>query len=187
MQFPDSYDPNYQYPSESWKYLSETRKYLDGLLLDLGSGGWPVAPHAIQVELPPDKFNEYTGGRKPAVPIQIHGTIFDLPFKDNTVDCVYASHLIEDFPRDQWLHLFREWKRVIKPGKFIVILVPENERWQYCVQVLGQTPNCAHHGPEPKVGDVSRYAQQVGLRVIEERLTNLFENDYTILAVLTKD
>lgn len=185
MNFPDTYDPNFQYPSESWKYLSETRKYLDGLLLDLGSGGWPVAPHAIQVELPPEQFAEYTGGRTPAVPIQIHGTIFDLPFKDNTVDCVYASHLLEDFTKDDWYKLLTEWKRVIKPTGYIVILTPEHDKWQYCVQVLGQCPNCAHKH-EPSLGEVGNAGRDVGLKVIEDRLTSLFENDYTILTVFQK-
>lgn len=182
----EAYDPEVQYPSEGAKYLSLTRQYLHGLTLDLGSGGWPIVPHAIQVELPSDQFNAYTGGRKPAFPIQIHGDIANLPFKDSSVDAIHCSHLIEDYSRDQWEPFFREWKRVIKPTGFIVILIPEHERWQYCVQVLGQCPNCSHYNPEPSVGDITRIAQRVGLKVKEERLTELFPNDYSILGVLTK-
>lgn len=186
MEFPDAYDPDFKYPSEAHKYLELTRPYLSGLVLDCGSGGWPVVPHAIQVELPSDQFNSYTNGRKPAFPIQIHGDIWNLPFKDNTVDTLHSSHLIEDFSRESWVGLFKEWARVLKPGGHLVILVPEHERWQYCVQVLGQCPNCSHHGKEPSVGDIGKAGQQAGLRVVKEHLTELFPNDYSILGILQK-
>lgn len=186
MNFPDTYTADFKYPSEAHKYLELTQHYLTGLTLDLGSGGWPVVPHAIQVELPKDQFDAYTGGRIPAYPIQIHGDIFNLPFKNDAVDSIHSSHLIEDFPRDQWLVLFREWGRVLKPGGHMVVLVPEHERWQYCVQVLGQTPNCSHFGREPSVGDMTHYATQVGFEVITERLTDLFPNDYTIMGIFKK-
>lgn len=175
-----------EFPSEAAKYLSLTAKYLVGNGLDLGSGGWPVTLRAIQVELPPEKFGKYTGGREASVPIQWHGDIFDLPFRDNTCDYVHASHLIEDFPQSKWPDMFREWMRVLKPGGHLVILVPEYERWKYVVEVLGQAPNCAHVKPEPSLGDISRLAESMGYQVVEERLTALTEHDYSILAVLRK-
>lgn len=180
------YGPTAAYGSEAAKYLCLTRNYLHGNGLDIGSGGWPVTERAIQYELPPDEFNRYTGGRKPEVPIGWHGDMKHLPFKDDTLDYIHCSHVLEDLNPTEWPMILMEWKRAIKPTGFIVILVPEHERWQYCVQVLGQCPNCSHWNPEPSVGDMSRAAELAGLHVIEERLTNLFERDYSILAVLSK-
>jgi len=174
------------YPSEASKYLCVTQRYLHGNGLDIGSGGWPITERAIQYELPPEQFNSYTGGRKPQVPIEWHGDMNHLPFKDDTLDFIHCSHVLEDFNPGTWVNTLAEWKRCIKPTGYIVILVPEHTRWQYCVQVLGQCPNCAHFNPEPSVGDMSKAAVQAGLIVKEERLTNLFENDYTILCVFTK-
>lgn len=180
------YGPTAFYGSEAAKYLCLTLPYLNGNGIDIGSGGWPVTERAIQYELPSPEFNSYTGGRKPEIPIEWHGDMRDLPFKDNTLDFIHCSHVLEDFNPEEWPWILREWKRAIKPTGHIVILVPEHERWQYCVQVLGQCPNCAHWNPEPSVGDMSKAAIAAGLLVKEERLTNLFEHDYTILCVFTK-
>lgn len=174
-----------KYPSEAAKYLPLTAKYLGGNGLDLGSGGWPVIPNAIQVELPPDEFARYTGGREPAVPIGWHGDIFDLPFRDNTCDYVHCSHVIEDFDPMRWPVMFTEWMRVLKPGGFLVLLVPEVVRWNEAIR-RGQPPNCAHHAPEPSLGDISRVAGMLNFHVVEERLTDLYPGDYSILAVLQK-
>lgn len=177
--------PYRDYPSEAHKYLDLTWKYLQGNGLDLGSGGWPVVPRAIQVELPPDKFAAYTGGREPAVPVHWHGDIFDLPFRDNTCDYVHASHLLEDFTREQWVPLFTEWLRVLKPGGYLVILVPDAARWAAAV-AKGQPPNMAHVKPEPSVGEIGAVGAALGATVIEDRLTDLSPEDYSILAVLQK-
>lgn len=180
------YGPTAFYPSEAAKYLCLTRKYLHGNGVDLASGGWPVVEHAIQVELPSQEFNSYTGGRRPEVPIQWHGDLRELPFKDGTLDWVHCSHGAEDFSREEWPHMFKEWSRVLKPTGHLIVLVPERSLWQHCVQVLGQTPNCAHHGPEPLLGDMSRTALLIGMRVVEERLTSLYPDDYTILGVFSR-
>ena len=39
-----------------------------------------------------------------------------LPYKDKTVDVIYASHLIAYFDRDEIIKVFNEWHRVLKPG-----------------------------------------------------------------------
>ena len=180
------YGPTAAYGSESAKYLCLTLPFLSGNGLDIGSGGWPVVERAIQFELPSDKFNDYTGGRAPRVPIEWHGDFTNLPFKDGTLDYIYCSHVLEDFNPDTWEGILREWKRAIRDDGRIIVLIPEHERWQYCIQVLGQCPNCAHWNPEPSVGDMSAAAVKAGLAVNREHLTNLFENDYTILCVFTK-
>lgn len=55
--------------------------------------------------------------------------IFDaskkLPFADGTFDLVYASHILEHIP---WYHtenVLKEWARIIKPGGYLEIWVPD--------------------------------------------------------------
>lgn len=172
--------------SETAKYRELTTPYCLGNGLDIGSGGDPVVPNAIQVELPKKEYAKYRMGDVNGAPIQWHGDCFDLPFKDNVLDFVYSSHLIEDFPREKWVPLLGEWVRCLKPGGKLVILVPEYTRWRYAVDVLGQTPNCSHWNPEPSVGDLTDVFKKLGLRCIKERLTELSEHDYTIMGTAAK-
>jgi len=174
------------FPSEASKYLHKVMPYLEKPCLDLGSGGYAVADFVIQVEQNSDAFNVYTGGRKPDAPIQVHGDILNLPFKDDTIGSVFASHLIEDWTRDKWPAFFTEWKRVLKPGGYLVVLVPERARWWHCINEFGQVHNCSHANGEPLLGDVTQAAEKVGLSVLSERLTEAFPWDYSILAILKK-
>ena len=50
----------------------------------------------------------------------------DLPFKDNTLDYVLTSHVIEHFFDP--VKALREWHRVIKPGGYIFIIAPHKDR-----------------------------------------------------------
>ena len=54
-------------------------------------------------------------------------SITNLPFEDNTVDLIYASHVIEYFDRNEVIHLIMEWKRVLKSGGILRIAVPDFE------------------------------------------------------------
>lgn len=161
-------------------------QYCKGNGCDIGSGGDPTVPNAIQVELPMAEYIKYRGGDVHKSPIQWHGDCFDLPFKDKVLDFVASHHLIEDFDRNKWPILFREWRRCLKRGGHLVISVPERERWRAAL-ARGQIPNCSHFGPEPLVGDITRYAEIAGgLAIVFEKLTNLTPEDYTILAVLKR-
>jgi len=50
----------------------------------------------------------------------------DLPFKDNTLDYVLSSHVIEHFFDP--MKALREWHRVIKPGGYIFVIAPHKDR-----------------------------------------------------------
>ena len=94
-------------------------KYLSGEnILEIGhrgSGIWEtelgIVPNAKGIDL---GYPGYDG---------IH-----LPFDDKTQDAVYSSHClehIEDFPMA--LH---EWFRVLKPGGFLIIVVPHYQLYE---------------------------------------------------------
>lgn len=47
-----------------------------------------------------------------------------LHFDDNTVDLIYASHVVEYFDKQKAKLILQEWNRVLKPGATIRIAVP---------------------------------------------------------------
>lgn len=51
--------------------------------------------------------------------------ITKLEFKDNTIDLIYASHLIEYFDREEVIPLLQEWYRALKPNGTLRIAVPD--------------------------------------------------------------
>ena len=52
-------------------------------------------------------------------------SIVDLKqFKDNTVDLIYASHVVEYFDRQQIPSVLQEWRRILKPNGKLRVAVP---------------------------------------------------------------
>lgn len=50
---------------------------------------------------------------------------YPLPYDDESVDEVRASHILEHFPHCQVSDVVREWVRVLKPGGWLKIAVPD--------------------------------------------------------------
>lgn len=166
--------------SETSTYRHLCLPYCAGTGLDIGSGGDPVAPWAIQVDLPTadyEKYNQVSGTRS----IHLPTGCLNLPFKDQSLDFVYSSHLIEDFLN--WDPLLTEWTRVVKPGGFIVIMLPDKQRFTAAIG-RGQPPNCAHQH-EGRPGEVSEHFRRLGFpfHVQHDWFTDLHANDYNILFV----
>lgn len=162
--------------SESSKSRNLYEHFLTGNGVEIGSGGWPMVPHAIQVELSHKTYAKYNSGNVPEIPVQWHSDDMSLPFKDSTMDWVSSSHLIEDFA--DWNPLLREWVRILKPGGHLVILVPDKALWDKAIRE-GQPPNCAHRH-ESYVGELSTYAPGLGLEVIMDQLAG---DKYSIVFV----
>jgi predicted SAM-dependent methyltransferase len=53
--------------------------------------------------------------------------ITNLPFEDNSVDIIYASHVLEYFDREEVSSLLKEWNRVLKQNGLLRIAVPDFE------------------------------------------------------------
>lgn len=50
----------------------------------------------------------------------------DLSFaEDNSVDLIYASHILEHYPRREFGNVLREWRRVLKPEGILRLAVPD--------------------------------------------------------------
>ncbi len=64
-----------------------------------------------------------------------------LPFKDNSVDYIYTSHLLEHLKKREVVKVIRECHRILKPHGWIRIVVPDfkllvskNENQKYGAQ-----------------------------------------------------
>lgn len=168
--------------SETSKHRDKTVQYCVGNGIDIGSGGDPVVPNAIQIDLPDEKFEYYNSGKK-LDKSAWRGSGADLPFKDNVCDFVYSSHLLEDF--FDWDPILREWVRVLKPGGHLVILVPDKARWNAAIR-KGQPPNCEHRH-ESHVGELSQWCNRLGLTKIKDEFSKPNSEDYTIVFVAKKN
>lgn len=169
--------------SETAKYRHLTTQHCKGNGVDIGSGGDPVVPWAINFDLPNDAFDKYHSGHPPRSHIQYGGDAARLPFKDATLDFVYSSHLLEDF--FDWDPILKEWMRVLKPGGKLVILVPDKKLWADAL-ARGQPPNCEHRH-ESYPGEITTYVKRLSnMTVIRDSLTECFPNDYSILFVGVK-
>jgi len=55
-------------------------------------------------------------------------TVQSLPFiPDGAAEVVYASHILEHFPRAKTLDVLAEWHRVLRPGGILRVAVPDFE------------------------------------------------------------
>ena len=52
-------------------------------------------------------------------------SITKLELKDNSVDLIYASHVIEYFNPQEAINLISEWRRVLKPHAVLRVAVPD--------------------------------------------------------------
>jgi SAM-dependent methyltransferase len=173
--------PKVAFSSEPAKWRHLVAPYVKGNVVELASGGDPVVPNCIQIELTEASYAKYNGGQPLRGPVQWRDdkAIFNLPFRDGTVGTIIASHLLEDFL--DWEPLLREWVRVLRPGGRLVVCLPDKRRWNAAV-AAGQTPNCAHKH-EAYVGELSEYASRLGLSVVCDKLTECPPGDYNILFV----
>src|SRR2546425_3949383 len=59
----------------------------------------------------------------------VHGSIFELPFKDASFDCVICSEVIEHVSADETV--FSELERVLEPGGRLILGTPDYDRWRW--------------------------------------------------------
>jgi predicted SAM-dependent methyltransferase len=51
--------------------------------------------------------------------------IINLPYDDNSVDLIYASHVIEYFDRDEIIAILKKWQLKLKPNGELRLAVPD--------------------------------------------------------------
>jgi predicted SAM-dependent methyltransferase len=59
--------------------------------------------------------------------VDVTAMVDDLPFADAAAELVYASHVLEHFGRHELQRVLREWLRVLAPGGWLRLAVPDFE------------------------------------------------------------
>lgn len=123
--------------SETAKVRSSLTEFCKGDGLDIGFGGDPIIPNAICLDLP-SPYAHYSNH-----PQHLHGDAQDLYwFRDECLDFVYSSHLLEDFEDTEIV--LKEWLRVLKPGGNLVLFLPDEQMYREYCRSQGNPPN-GHH------------------------------------------
>ena len=166
------------FPSETCLRRHLTVKYCDGNGIDIGSGGCPVVPWAIQIE---SVHNYHCKSDTVANNINYFGDGSFLPFKDQTLDFVYSSHVLEDFL--DWIPVLNEWNRVIKTNGYIIIMVPDHKIFRQRV-ASGENTDNPSHKHESYPGELTEIYNKhyTNFEVISDYITD----GYNILFVAKK-
>jgi len=142
---------------EPSKCRERLKHFCIGNGLDLSYGGDPILPSAITVDLPRPYTHVGNG------PLHLAGDARDLYwFRNNVLDYVYSSHLLEDF--ENTYDVLKEWLRVIKPGGYLILYCPDELTYREHCRKTGQSYNYSH-----KIKDFS-------LKYVKKILTDRFVN-----------
>ena len=97
-------------------------KYCQGTGLDIGFGGDSISSTAINLDLE----TPYTSvGNDPQ---HLKGNCKNLYwFKNEALDYVYSSHLLEDFGAEEMKQIIKEWFRVLKIDGNFVLYCPDEQ------------------------------------------------------------
>ena len=140
-----------EYMIEAKKLVAEypdVLRYIKGNGLDLGSGLGKVKQSALGIDFGENGIN-WVGNVT-----QLHW------FHDNVLDYVFSSHCLEHMHNE--VEVVKEWKRVVKPGGYVVIYLPDD--------------NYFDNGPQLKQGEhkrvydtpaMEKLLRDVGLTVVE--------------------
>ena len=119
------------------------------LVLEIGGGPKPQAkpiwPDAVMETMDADeKYN----------PTYLHNAVTMPDELANRYDHVLASHVLEHFPWFMTDKVLLEWKKVVKPGGYLHVIVPSLE-WA-AKQILSEHPSKAIY-PHMKAGQTTQY------------------------------
>lgn len=129
--------------SETSLARDRLKKYCEGNGLDLGYGGDPIVPNAITIDLPRHYFTP--SWLKSPAPQNLRGNAQYLYwFTDCSLDYVYSSHLFEDFELDEMKPVLQEWLRVIKPEGYLILYLPDEQRYRKDCKYRKIHPNPNH-------------------------------------------
>lgn len=149
--------------SETSKVRHIVAKYCVGCGVDVGYGGDPILESAICI----DKVGQYTTvGDKPCH-VRVDGPPFltDL-FNVESIDYVYSSHLLEDYPQHEINDLIDEWAHVLVPGGHMVICCPDEQLYLAHCDAKNEQRNTHHSNPEFSIDNIIQPMEAAGLRTI---------------------
>jgi SAM-dependent methyltransferase len=107
-------------PRLSWQSDEQVSKVLARVspgarIVDLGAGGRKISPETIALDFAPDSSTD------------VVGDVQRLPFRDASLDLVYATGLFEHVADER--AVIAEMRRVLKPGGIVHVEVPFLEQY----------------------------------------------------------
>jgi len=165
--------------SETSQCRPRLSDYCRGNGVDLGPGGDPISLSAVRVDLPQPYTNVGS------LPVQLGGDASDLYwFKDNCLDYVYSSHLLEDFEETE--KVLREWIRVLKIGGKLIIYCPDEQRYRAHCAKSGQGYNYNHFHENFSLKMVKDILIQIGSCKVIHEGDNIGDYCWEIVAEKTR-
>lgn len=144
--------------SETSKCRERLKKYCVGYGLDVGYGGDPIVPSAITMDMP----TPYTKVG-PGAPLNLGGDARDLKwFRDNALDYVYSSHLLEDYTEGDMKTALSEWLRVIRPEGYLILYCPVEAVYRKHCDKAGEPYNLSHKYEGFNLDFVKRLLNELG-------------------------
>lgn len=164
------------YQSETSKYREELKNFCEGYGIDIGFGGDPIKSSAVTIDNPQGCM-AHCGDH----PMNLAGDARKLGwFRDGVLDYVYSSHCLEDFENTK--EILIEWLRVLKTGGKLVLLLPNQKRYEETCEKAGVEPNAAHKIKEFGLDYVKKVLEEIsGTKVIFEK-DNLGEYNFALVA-----
>lgn len=101
---------------------------LDQIVVEIGCGPRKTAPSFIGIDLTPGGTNGITGnasGRASQADVAADGS--SLPVASASVDAVVARHNLEHYV--DTFAVLREWARVVRPRGRLIVIVPDEDRF----------------------------------------------------------
>jgi len=134
-----------EYKSETAKFRMLLEPYCVGGGIDYGCGGDKITPRAIGIDLATSYASgvDHHRGNDPIQLAQTDVNTYTLRwFKDEVLDYVYSSAVLEDFTNT--VDVLKEWIRCIKPNGFLVLVLPDEQIYRKCCIETGGAYNTSH-------------------------------------------
>ncbi len=167
------------YASETSKHRDKLIKFCTGDGCDIGFGGDPITDAAVRI----DFATPYASTGK--APVQLGGDCRNLKwFRNDALDYVYSSHVLEDFPETETINVMLEWVRVLKPGGKLILLLPDQQRYLTHCRREDQPINPHHaidHFSAKYICDVASQMPELSLVTCNDDL-----GDYSFFVVFEK-
>ncbi|MFH1380028.1 MAG: glycosyltransferase [bacterium] len=113
-----------------YKIIQHMLRDITGSVADIGCGSSKIIQHNSMLCGLDIKLNKLRYVRR-LNPKVLQGDIFHLPFKNNSLDGLVCSEVIEHIPQDK--RIFEEFNRVLKTGGILVIGTPDYAKrtWRF--------------------------------------------------------
>lgn len=145
--------------SETAKCRKRLKKFVKGYGVDIGYGGDPILDQAITIDLaePYIKVGDHS--------LNLAGDARNLYwFRDEVLDFVYSSHLLEDF--EDTKEVLTEWLRVLTIEGYLILFCPVEQAYREYCKSMGQPRNQAHKIDNFDLVYVKKILDEIGVTEI---------------------